>query len=229
MKSILRLERPAVTEDALLRILRMPADADEEDIRTIREMLAQASARAVPKAVYDVAFISDKGDHYVKIRDVTIRSPLVRENLDGVNRIVPFVVTCGTELEEWSRAYDGDPLTQYWADGIKLLYLSVMRGEMTRAVRRMYFPVADMSAMSPGSLAAWPLTEQAKVFRLLGGVTEDIGVRLTDSFLMLPSKSASGFFFSARTHYENCRLCPMNCPNRRAAYDPAAIHSYSMS
>ena len=63
MKSILRLERPAVTEDALLRILRMPADADEEDIRTIREMLAQASARAVPKAVYDVAFISDKGDH----------------------------------------------------------------------------------------------------------------------------------------------------------------------
>lgn len=223
VKSILRMERPAVTEDALLRILHMPADTDPEDIGTIRDMLAQASALAVPKAVYDVAPISEKGDGYVTVGDVTIRSPLVRENLDGAGRIVPFVATCGAELEEWSRAYDGDPLKQYWADGIKLLYLSVIRAEMTQTVRRSYFPSGDMSAMSPGSLAAWPLTEQAKVFRLLGGVTEDIGVKLTDSFLMLPSKSSSGFFFSARTHYENCRLCPMaNCPNRRAEYDPAA-------
>ena len=151
---------------------------------------------------------------------VRFRSALVSRNLAKTSRIVPHVSTCGVEAEEWSLQYKDDPLYEFWADAIKLQLLGVIGTKLREEVRRRYFPEGDMSAMGPGSLAAWPLTEQRPLFALLGGVTPDIGARLTDSCLILPSKSNSGFFFSAESHYENCRYCPLiKCPNRRAPFE----------
>ena len=49
---------------------------------------------------------------------------------------------------------------------------------------------------------------------------EDIGVELTDTFLMLPVKSGSGLLFETEQSYENCSMCPRtDCPNRRAQFD----------
>ena len=214
---VLRLEQPSVTEEALFRILKMDPD-DSEFAGDIRAMFQEASALAVPKGMYSLCQVTEKGADYVVAGQVRIKSQLVRKNLDKTDRIVPFVATCGAELEEWSRAYT-DPLEAYWADGIKLLYLGEIRKALSEEIRNRYFPVGDMSAMSPGSLPAWPLPAQKTLFSLLGTVTEDIGVSLTESFLMQPSKSSSGFFFSAEHHYVNCAYCPMpNCPNRSAPY-----------
>ena len=75
--------------------------------------------------------------------------------------------------------------------------------------------------MAPGSLADWPITQQQQLFSLFGDVEAKIGVRLTDSFLMLPMKSVSGVYFPTETSFESCRLCPRKvCPGRRAPYDP---------
>ena len=80
-------------------------------------------------------------------------------------------------------------------------------------------PDTIMSKMNPGSLKEWPLVSQKVLFNIIGNVFEDVGVSLTDSCLMLPSKSVSGFFFSSKEFYENCQLCPIiNCPSRRAEY-----------
>ena len=74
--------------------------------------------------------------------------------------------------------------------------------------------------MTPGSLKDWPLTEQRPLFKLLGDVEGEIGVRLMDSLMMYPKQSASGIIFPTEVRYENCQLCPMeNCPGRRAVYD----------
>jgi hypothetical protein len=46
-------------------------------------------------------------------------------------------------------------------------------------------------------------------------------VTLTDSFLMVPTKSVSGIVFPTEVSFESCRLCPRSdCPGRRAKYDP---------
>jgi len=46
------------------------------------------------------------------------------------------------------------------------------------------------------------------------------GVELTDSQLMKPNKSVSGFLFPSESDYENCQLCPReNCPNRSADFE----------
>lgn len=215
-KFILRDQAFALDEAEAFRHLHV--DPEGDDGPTVREMLRTAAAAANPKAVYGVAPIQEKGEGYVIVEDVRIPSELVRTNLEGVNRIVPYVVTCGVELEEWSQSYT-DILEQFWADGIKLLYMGELRKRMAERIRSAYFPKADMSMMQPGSLPAWPLPQQAALFALIGDVTRDTGVTLTDSFLMLPSKSVSGFFFSSQSHYENCQFCPiLTCPGRRSPF-----------
>ena len=215
-RKILVLEDRKLTAEQFFAQYRGSDEWEEEDRKTVERMLREAAAAAVPKAVYGVARIEEKGKDYVVADGIRIVSPLVRGNLDGSERIIPFVATCGTELAEWAQQFR-DPLEAYWADGIMLQYLMLVRQELMARIREAYFPAGDMSAMNPGSLAAWPLPEQEVLFRLVGGVTESIGVRLTDSFLMLPSKSSSGFLFSAESHYENCQFCPLeNCPGRRA-------------
>ena len=131
----------------------------------------------------------------------------MRENLERVSRIVPFVATCGTELEEWAKGYS-DPLEGYFADAVMLQFLGQANRALREAVRREWFRESDMSCMSPGSLSAWPLPEQANLFELVGGVTEAIGVRLTPSYLMLPSKSTSGFFLFERDPLRKLPLLP---------------------
>ncbi len=214
---IIRLEQPAVQEDALFRILKMDPE-DEAFSEDIRAMFRHAASMAVPKAVYTLSPVTEKGDGFVTAGGVRIESALVRKNLDQADRIAPFAATCGVELEEWSRAYD-DPLEAYWADGIKMLYLGLARQAVTAEIRSRFFPVGDMSCMTPGSLPAWPLPAQRTLFTLLHSGASQIGISLTESFLMQPSKSVSGFYFSARHHYENCTYCPMpHCPGRSAPY-----------
>lgn len=207
------------TEAELFRLLKMPDDADKEDRSAVLAMARECFALANPKAVYGVAAVQEKLENAVVVEGKTIASPLVRKNLEKARRIIPFVATCGVEAEEWSAQYT-DFLEAYWADGIKMLLLHKIRTALTERVKKDYFASSDMSAMSPGSLPAWPLPAQEVLFDLIGDVEKLTGVTLTDSFLMLPSKSCSGFFFSAESHYENCALCPiLDCPGRRAKYE----------
>ena len=74
--------------------------------------------------------------------------------------------------------------------------------------------------MSPGRLVNWPLSEQAALFTLLGDPHEAIGVHLTDSYLMVPTKSVSGVRFPTEQSFESCQLCPRErCHGRKAPYD----------
>lgn len=222
-KFILEIPSPRIDKTQLLKVLHMDYDETDEDVRRVLSMLEEALSVARPKAVYGVAPIEEKGDDYIVAGGVRIPSLLVRRNVEKVGRIFPFVATCGREVEEWSQGFT-DFLEQYWADAIKMLLLSQIRTKLTDTVKQTYVPDANLSAMSPGSLKEWPLPQQAVLFNLIGSVTEDTGVTLTDSFLMLPSKSSSGFFFSNDGNYENCQLCPiLDCPGRRAPYQPDSV------
>jgi hypothetical protein len=76
--------------------------------------------------------------------------------------------------------------------------------------------------MSPGSgdVEIWPVSQQKELFAILDGVTPHIGVRLTDSMLMIPNKSVSGIVFPTEVDYRGCQVCHrQNCPNRSAPFD----------
>lgn len=216
-KIILQNMNIQITTQEAVRQLRME-NAEQEDIARLSEMVAEAQRAANPKAVYAVAPIEARGETTVTIHGVTIDCPLMVKNLQNTNRVFPYVVTCGTEAEQWSKSAR-DFMEEYWADGIKLLLLGKAMQALKKQVKQAYAPESRLSAMNPGSIKQWPLAQQRVLFQILETVEADIGVTLTDSCLMLPSKSGSGIFFAGDEQYENCSLCPiLNCPNRRAPY-----------
>ena len=72
--------------------------------------------------------------------------------------------------------------------------------------------------MSPGSLALWPIEQQAELFELMAPVPDELQLTLSSAFLMKPEYSVSGIFFETEQKYYNCRLCSQaNCRNRKVA------------
>jgi len=184
----------------------------------LTSLVDQARDLASPKGLYQVAPIDHKGDERVVINGTTLKSRVLRVNLEQANRVFLFVATGGVELEAWSQSFD-DMLYNFWADAIAEEALRSAIEALLAHIMDRYRP-GQLSAMHPGSLADWPITQQKALFDLLGDPRAAIGVELLDSMLMSPTKSVSGIYFPTEETFQSCQLCPIeNCPNRRAPYD----------
>ncbi len=188
------------------------------DLEEIRHLVAEATAIARPKAVYKLAFIEAKGEDFIVANGVKFTSRVLRVNLDPLHRFFAFVGTSGRELATWVHSKD-DPLEHFYADAISE---AVLKSAMTSLVAHLTerFQLNHTSVMNPGSLTDWPLREQRPLFGLLGDVEAAIGVELTGTLLMVPTKSVSGILFVTEETFASCQLCPRDgCPNRRAPYE----------
>lgn len=202
--------------DALAKRLRISREsADYDDLVALAQ---EAESIARPKAMYGVGYIEDRGDDYVEIAGTRFTSRILRVNLEQAHRAFLYVATCGTELEAWAHALK-DLLQRYWADAIQEAALRAATRALYDDLKDRFRP-GETSAMAPGSLGEWPLSEQRALFSALGNVRRTIGVELSDSLLMIPAKSVSGIRFPTTESFESCQLCPRaGCPGRRAAYD----------
>lgn len=181
--------------------------------------VGQAEAVARPKAIYQVGYVGERGEDWVVIEGQRFTSRILRVNVQDVHRVFVYVATCGTEVQQWAEGR-ADPLEQYWANAFQEMVLRVAIKTLGAHLDKLYDP-GRTSVMSPGSLGEWPLSEQRPLFALLGNVEQAIGVRLTESLLMLPEKSVSGIRFATEERFESCQLCPRpDCPGRRAPHDP---------
>ncbi len=211
-----RLPFHVEVEPLLKKLHIRPGSGNEREFRRLVE-LAEGVAR--PKAIYKLAFIEAKEEAAVVIEGIRFASRVLRVNLDVANRVFAFVGTSGTELEAWADAQE-ELLARFWADAINQAVLGAAMGSF-RAHLVEQFAVPQMMTMNPGSLADWPIREQRPLFALLGDVKAAIGVELTPSLLMTPTKTVSGIFFPSEETFASCQLCPReDCPNRRAKYDP---------
>ena len=199
---------------------KLEAMANEDTAEELAELLDEAQQLADPVILFSVCAAEGAGEKSVRVNGVEVKSALAAEKLSGRNRCFPYVATCGKALEEWSKQYADDLLTEYWADEIKKYYVGRVRQAFYHDLKEQYHITGHLTSLNPGSITAWPLSGQAELFAVLGGKTfveEAIGVTYTESYLMLPSKSVSGIAFESEVFYENCQFCPLkNCPGRRA-------------
>lgn len=190
-----------------------------EKVEMLKPLVDEALKVAVPKAVYRVAYIDDKGDDYIVADGTRFDSRVLRVNIGEAHRVIVYVVTCGQEIEKWSLTKD-DILESYWADNIKEAVLYRAAEYFDKFIRES-LALEKTAVMNPGSLADWPVTQQKDLFGMLGNVKEQIGVELTDSCLMIPFKTVSGLMFPTGSGFQSCQLCPRkSCVNRRAPYEP---------
>ena len=192
----------------------------------IEDMVALALSLAEPRAAFAAAYVDAKGADEVVIAGNHFRSRVLRKNLDDVGRVFPVVLTVGPRLE--AAADSADMLARYYLDMIANLILAEARHHLIRHLCKR-FGVEKLAWMSPGSLQEWPLEQQRPLFALLPGVEDRLGVRLTDSCLMLPRKSVSGIYFPSESSFFSCRLCPRErCESRKARYDEALVRAYGI-
>lgn len=196
-----------------------PDSADAVDFERLVQM-----ARAVgrPKAGYREAFIDAKSEQTVTIDGITFTSRMLRRNLEHAERVFAFLATCGRELDQVAPGGD-DLLTAFWWDLIKGELLSVAIHHLAEDLDRKHL-LPQTSTMHPGSgdVAVWPIEQQKQLFALLGDVPGQIGVELTDTYLMIPNKTVSGIRFPTETSFRSCQVCQRPaCPNRAAAFDEA--------
>lgn len=208
---------------ALLKRLRIKEGS--ENAGELLRLLDQARLVARPRAMYFSAYITGRGEDWVEIDGQRFNSRILQVNLAQAYRVFPFLATCGQELQVWADSFE-DMLLNYWAEAIKEAALACAIKELNQNIEAVYRP-GHTAAMNPGSLEDWPITQQRALFDLFGSYS--IGVDLTDSLLMIPTKSVSGIRFPTEASFESCQLCPReNCPGRRAPYDVELYaHSYA--
>ncbi len=193
--------------------------------KMVRELIEIVQPIAKPKAIYEVAYIDEKNGDTVTIDSVRFTSRVLRINLNEVERVFPYIATCGRELEEIT-VPSGDLMNSYCLDAIKTVVLGSAVTYLGDYVKS-HYALGEMSHMNPGSLESWPITQQKELFSLFGDVESLIGVRLTDSFVMHPLKSVSGVYFSTEIRFESCQLCPREkCIGRRAPYNAELAKKY---
>ena len=197
----------------------------EHVTRTVQELIELVRPIANPKAVYEVSYVENKNEDSLYIGGIKFTSRVLRVNLDNVERVFPYVATCGRELETIFVPPD-DVMKSYYLDTIKRAILNSARNYLEDYLMKNY-ALGQLSRMNPGSLEDWPITQQKELFSIFGNVEDSIGVKLTESLVMHPLKSVSGIFFPTETRFESCQLCPREvCIGRRTAYDPDLIRKY---
>jgi hypothetical protein len=194
-----------------------------EDAAALAQLVSEARAVARPRAVYLDAFVEARGEETVRVDGVTFRSRALRRGLDQVERVFPFVATCGREVEEAKPVWTDDVVAAFWWDAIQVRLLEAALSHLTEDIKAR-FRLEETAMMSPGAAEAsvWPLEEQGPLFRLLGDVESRIGVRLTDSYFMVPTKSVSGIRFATDREFRSCQVCRRpDCPRRAAPFHAA--------
>ena len=207
---------------------RMHARSKNANIeKSIQELIQLVHPIARPKAVYEVSYIENKNEDSLDIGGVKFTSRVLRINLDKIERVFPYVVTCGRELYDIDIP-SSELLKGYLLDQIRETILISARTYLEDYLIKKY-ALGQLSRMSPGSgsTTVWPITQQKQLFSIFGNVEELIGVRLTTNLLMIPVKSVSGIFFPTEIKFETCQLCPRDrCIGRRAPYDPDLEKKY---
>lgn len=202
--------------DKISAKFKIPHHTDEFSI--LKDMIEGAFKTGIPKAVYRIGYIDRRTEDSVVINGTEFRSRVLRVNLENSERVFMYVVSCGMELENWSMGYS-DPFFSYIADYIKESVLHSAVIFFFNYIKETY-KIPKFSKIAPGSLNDWPIEQQRQLFSAIGDVKNTAGVILTDSLLMVPSKSVSGILYPSEVSFESCMLCQReNCPSRRATYD----------
>lgn len=200
--------------EALARKLRIQP-GQTKAMNKLTKLAKEAEAVASPRAAVRLCELNVLSENEVQVGDTVLTSPLLRENMGTLGRVFPYLATEGIELAEWSSALE-NALDQVFACALRESVVKQYERLLEKKLLEQY-GINQVSAMNPGSLEIWPITQQEALFRILASFPEQFNVVLLPSFMMKPEYSISGIFFQTDKKYYNCQLCPReNCPNRKA-------------
>lgn len=155
-----------------------------EPIYEIVEQIAR------PKVIYFEAQITEKTDQSVKINGVPFESQLLRGYVNQGDLVFPYIVTVGTELDDYAKTLK-DSMDLFLIDEVMNLLVNTGKVFVADAVKEELGWTAAQDYV-PGNGEEWSTVEQKRLFDLFAGETAKIGVTLGDNYFVLPGRSTIG-------------------------------------
>ncbi|MCF8360770.1 MAG: hypothetical protein K9H26_18590 [Prolixibacteraceae bacterium] len=173
-----------------------PADADDYLLDLISNEMEACKKKLMPEAAFNVHFSHQfsPGKYHIKLDEITFKtSKIVYSFLKKSTYLVLFSCTCGPAIENYSRELmkEGNSLEGLIVDLIGSEMAEWITEEVHLFIEKAMeqFGWGVSNRYSPG-YCNWPVSEQHKLFALLG--ENNCGIKLTPTSLMLPIKSVSG-------------------------------------
>lgn len=191
----------------------------------ISELLASVKKTRLlePAVAYEYYQVTSMSPSQVSLEgDKAIQGPLLHTIFPEAKELAVVVCTIGPKLEKQATDYfsRSEPLRGMLLDGIGSAAVDMLVPEACRRIASEASPRGHQtsSPVSPG-WPGLPLTEQWNLFELVN--TQEIGVSLTASGIMVPRKSVSmvvgiGPQMATWTQAEVCARCNLRktCPYR---------------
>lgn len=165
----------------------------ESMMEVLEEQIQIAKEAAVPKAAYFEAVIEKKDSESVTFCGETFNSKMLSEAVRVDQSVYPYIITIGTEMEKRYQELD-DIMEQYLLDGVQGVILGQATEFVSAKIKELH-GLKEVAYHIPGELNDWDLKEQPRLFQLFGDTQKKLGVALSQSNLMQPSKSVSGVYY----------------------------------
>lgn len=210
----------AFDEQDILKRLGMPVNHIFG--KSIKKLLTETKTIARPKAIFMECPVNAVTENSVSVGGVVFVSVALAKNLKEAEVIYPYLCTCGQELASYAKTLT-DIIDKFAFDAIMEFYEKqidlVLDGKLINILPEGFV----ISRSDPGALSGWPIQEQKKLFVLFGENAKNIGVELSEKYLMSPLKTVSGIKYAAREVCHDCIYCQREiCSHRKAPYDQKA-------
>lgn len=174
----------------ILRYLRTASNtADERLLLLIDECCAEVEQYVVPKTLHRI-FDCKVCESRVLVEKYEFAGKRLAENLHGCKQLILFGATLGTECDRLLRTYSTVDITR----------TAVLQACLAAKIEEVCDTLEDRlradgytlrPRYSPGYFDL-DITENKKIFELLD-LTKRIGLSLTDTYQMVPTKSVTAF------------------------------------
>lgn len=175
----------------ILRYMRTNSKTDNDRILSlVDDAMDRIEKSVVPKSIYRI-FECNVTDDEVIIEGYHFRSRRFAQNMAGSERVVVFGATLGTECDRLIKIASATDIALAMAlQATAASKIEEVCDSLEEAIKREH-NVTLRQRYSPGYFDL-DITEQKKVFDLVQ-ITKRIGLTLTDTFEMVPTKSVTAF------------------------------------
>ncbi|MDR1593974.1 MAG: hypothetical protein LBS43_05755 [Prevotellaceae bacterium] len=191
---------------------------DNEVMDVILQLLALLKREVQPRYVYLISDGRIEGTTAVHIQNHVLNTgPTISRLLEKSTSFAVFAATAGVEFERIIQEYKKteDILVHYILDVIGTTVVEKAGDYLESKLEKNFPDMLHTHRFSPG-YCNWHLTEQRKIFALLGN--RPCGITLSDVCLMHPIKSISGIIGigkDVQTKKYACQYCELETCYKR--------------
>ena len=168
-----------------------PERASERLYASAESVLEEAHSLLKPAALYTVVRVTDFDHQKITFKEGSFEGPLVAKALAGADDLNIAACTIGEDLENSVvEIMSENPVKAVTLDGAGIAALRRVSQAVEDIISKEACELETNLGMraQPGQ-EGWPIEQQREVFSILPG--EKIGIRLTETCLMIPRKSVS--------------------------------------